>query len=102
MRALHKNDTRECIRLLTEYKGVGEGFFPTEDGLVRRYDPKEIGDGYHASVEYTFDLEDDDLIIFCNALGTQDRENYEAAKAKAKLKRRQRKPKKRDNEVFTN
>lgn len=37
-----------------------------------------LGDGWHGSVEFTADEEDGKLVVFKNALGTQDRANYEA------------------------
>lgn len=67
---------------LTEYKGTGCGYFPVEDGLFRKYEPTDIGNGWHASVEYTFDSDENGTVIFRNALGTQDRNNYEADMAK--------------------
>jgi len=67
----------ECIWELTDYRGKGEGYFPTDDGIFRRYEPTEIGDGWHGSVEYTFDEDENGTVLFRNALGTQDRANYE-------------------------
>ncbi len=63
---------------LTESRGVGSGFFPLEDGMFRKYEPTVLGDGWHASVEYTFDRDETGAVIFRNALGTQEREWYEA------------------------
>ncbi|MBQ4617673.1 MAG: sigma-70 family RNA polymerase sigma factor [Clostridia bacterium] len=71
-------ETEHCTWELTEYSGTGEGYFPVADGLFRRYEPVVLGDGYHAWVEYTFDVEDDDVIMFRNACGTRDREAHEA------------------------
>lgn len=64
---------------LTAFCGTGEGYFPTDDGLFRRYEPESLSDGWHGSVEYTFDVDESGTVLFRNALGTQDRENYEAA-----------------------
>jgi hypothetical protein len=77
MRAIFKEDSPPCVWELTEYRGNGEGFFPAADGLFRRYEPRDLRHGYHASVEYTFDEDESGIIIFRNALGTQDRVNYE-------------------------
>ncbi len=63
---------------LTNYRGVGEEYFPTDDGLFRRYEPESLGDGWHGSVEFTFDEDENGAVMFKNALGNQDRENYEA------------------------
>lgn len=82
-----KEKELDCIWELTEYKGTGEGYFPTDDGLFRRYEPTCLNDGWHASVEYTFDVDETGTVLFRNALGTQDRANYEADKAAREAKK---------------
>lgn len=67
---------------LTEYKGTGKGFFPTDDGLFRRYEADALSDGWHGSVEYTFDEDENGTVMFKNALGNQDRADYEKMKKK--------------------
>lgn len=67
---------------LTEYKGTGKGFFPTDDGLFRRYEADALSDGWHGSVEYTFDEDETGTVMFKNALGNQDRADYEKMKKK--------------------
>lgn len=62
---------------LTNYKGRGEGYFPTDDGLFRRYEPETLYDGWHGSLEYTFDEDESGTVMFKNALGTQERVDYE-------------------------
>lgn len=71
---------------LTEYRGTGEGYFPTEDGFFRRYEPETLGEGLHASVEYTCVADDEGVTIFRNALGTQDRAAFEELAANNKQK----------------
>ncbi len=66
---------------LTEYDGVGEGYFPVCDGLRRKYAPTYIGDGFHAYVEYFFIEDEDGLTIYSDQLGTQDRDKFEEFKA---------------------
>jgi len=83
MTALYKGDTLQDIWELTEYRGTGEGFFPAEDGMFRRYESKFSGNGVHASVEYTFDEENGEMVIFRNALGNQDRACWEAGPIEA-------------------
>ncbi len=61
---------------LTEYKGTGEGYFPVDDGLSRRYEPDTLGNGWHGSVEFTFDTDENGTVMFKDAVGNQDRENY--------------------------
>ena len=61
---------------LTDYTGSGCGWFPTDDGLFRRYEPDTLGDGWEASVEFTFDEDENGTVMFKNALGTQAMENY--------------------------
>ena len=67
---------------LTEYKGTGKGFFSTDDGLFRRYEADALSDGWHGSVEYTFDEDETGTVMFKNALGNQDRADYEKMKKK--------------------
>lgn len=71
---------------LTEYRGTGEGYFPVEDGLFRRYEPATLGEGFHASVEYTYVADEEGVTIFRNALGTQDRAAFEELEAKKQQK----------------
>lgn len=73
-----KDNTLDCIWELTDYRGKADGYFPVADGLFRRYEPTELGNGWHGSVEYTFDSDENGTLIFRNSYGTQDRENYEA------------------------
>ena len=77
----------ENIWQLTEYLGTGDGYFPIDDGLFRRYEPHTLGNGWHGSVEYTFDKDEGGTVMFRNALGTQDRAEYEADKAKAEAEK---------------
>ncbi len=70
-------EARDAVWLLTEYRGRGAGWFPVEDGLFRRYEAQGLGHGYHGSVEYTFVTDADGASIYKNALGTQDRAEYE-------------------------
>ena len=67
---------KNCDWVLTEYKGRGEGYFPLEDGLFRRFEPTELGGGFSASVEYTFDKNEENLVLFADHLGLQSRESY--------------------------
>ncbi len=75
----HKiDDNMTAVWQLTEYQGVGEGYFPFSDGLYRKYEPDIIGNGYRASLEYTFDSDENGTYIFRNATGVQNRRDYEA------------------------
>ena len=67
---------------LTEYRGRGEGYFPCGDGFFRRYEAQNLKNGWHGAVEYTFLEDEEGLTLFRDALGTQERANYEADKAK--------------------
>ena len=67
---------------LTEYKGTGKGFFPTDDGLFRRYEADALSDGWHGSVHNTIDEDETGTVMFKNALGNQDRADYEKMKKK--------------------
>lgn len=66
---------------LTEYDGVGDGYFPVGDGLRRKYAPTYIGDGFHASVEYFFIEDEDGITVYSDQAGTQDRDKFEKFKA---------------------
>ncbi len=79
-------DKLENIWQLTEYSGVGSGYFPTEDGLVRTYEPKFIGDGYRAALELTVSTDESGTVIFHNATGVRDRAAAEAEKAQKETK----------------
>ena len=74
----YKKTDVEGTYLLTEMRGTGEGYFPCEDGMFRRYDVLEIENGWHGAVEYTWDISDGETVIFRNGIGTQDIENYNA------------------------
>ncbi|MBQ7170856.1 MAG: sigma-70 family RNA polymerase sigma factor [Clostridia bacterium] len=63
---------------LTGYRGTGEGYFPCADGFSRRYEAQNLKGGWHGSVEYTFLEDEEGLTLFRDALGTQDRADYEA------------------------
>ncbi|PWM65341.1 MAG: hypothetical protein DBX61_10475 [Clostridiales bacterium] len=71
------NDDTVAVWLLTEYEGVGDGYFPIADGLYRKYEPADIGNGYRAALEYVFDSDENDTRIFRNATGNQNRAEYE-------------------------
>lgn len=53
----HFEGQQDGIFELTEYEGVGEGYFPHKDGLRRRYEANFEG-GYYSAVEYLY-LNDD-------------------------------------------
>lgn len=79
VRFTHKfDDGMAAVWHLTEYQGVGEGYFPISDGLYRKYEPDTIGNGYRASLEYTFDSDENGTYVFRNATGVQGRRDYEA------------------------
>ena len=80
----YKNDELLAVWELTDYKGKSDGYFPVEDGIFRRYEPRDLGNGWHGSVEYTFSKDGNDMILFRNALGNQDRANFEAENPKNK------------------
>lgn len=76
------NEGKCAVWQLTEYKGTGKGFFPVDDGLFRRYEADALSDGWHGSVEYTFDEDETGTVMFKDALGNQDRADYEKMKKK--------------------
>ena len=55
---------------LTSYKGIGNGYMPMENGLVRRYDAINLTDGFIGGVEYTYVQSDNGhIVIFKDAIG---------------------------------
>ena len=62
---------------LTDYKGTGEGYFPVNDGLFRRYEPTDIKMGYHAMAEYTFLETETGIDIVRNSRSYRDRADYD-------------------------
>ena len=78
MRFEHPYGDGKCaVWQLAAYKGTGTGYFPTDDGLFRRYQAEALSDGWHGAVEYTFDVDETGTVLFKDALGTQDRADYE-------------------------
>lgn len=71
----------ENIWWLMEYKGTGEGYFPIEDGLFRRYEPKDLGGGWTASTEYTYSQENGKTVIVANMTANQERKIFEKEEA---------------------
>lgn len=70
---------RDNVYELTKYEGTGEGYFPAENGLFRRYEPTDLQGGWHASVEHTYCENDGKIQIIYNIFGTLDRDKYEEA-----------------------
>ena len=75
------DDHTMAVYQLTEYTGVGDGYFPVADGLYRKYEPDCIGDGYRASLEYTFVSDEQGTCLLRNATGVQRRSDYEATRS---------------------
>ena len=64
---------RTAVYELTSYEGVGEGFMPLADGLVRRYDALDLTDGFVGAVEYTYVADEDgDIIVFADRTGIRE------------------------------
>ncbi len=58
---------------LTYYEGIGEGYMPMADGLVRRYDAIGLTDGFKAWTEYTYVADESgDIIIFADKAGIRE------------------------------
>ncbi|MBQ4064830.1 MAG: hypothetical protein IJD10_01880, partial [Clostridia bacterium] len=57
---------------LTAYEGVGDGYMPAEDGMMRRYEGQNFSDGYFGAAEYTYVADEDgDVLIFTDRTGVQ-------------------------------
>jgi len=64
---------RTAVYELTSYEGVGEGFMPLADGLVRRYDALNLTDGFVASAEYNYVADEDgDIVVFSDRVGIRE------------------------------
>ena len=67
------NGAKTAVYELTSYKGVGEGFMPVADGLVRRYDAIDLTDGFVGAAEYTYVADEDgDIIVFGDRIGIRE------------------------------
>lgn len=65
--------SRTAVYELTSYEGIGEGFMPIEDGLVRRYDAVGLTDGFVGAAEYTYvSDEDGDIVVFADLTGIRE------------------------------
>ncbi len=67
-------ENKATVWSLTDYKGEGEGFFPTDDGIFRAYKPENLSEEWNAKVEFTFDTDESGTVIFRNATGTSKRD----------------------------
>ncbi len=64
---------KTAVYELTSYEGVGEGFMPIADGLVRRYDALDLTDGFVGAVEYTYAADEDgDIVVFADRTGIRE------------------------------
>jgi len=65
---------KTAVYELTAYEGVGEGFMPMADGLVRRYDALNLTDGYVGAVEYTYAADEEgNILIFKDQTGIRNK-----------------------------
>lgn len=67
----YNDDMLPAVFELTAYDGSGEGFFPLEDGFMRRYDCIGLTGGYEASAVYTCARENGNFRIFADRAGTE-------------------------------
>ncbi len=72
----YEGDSPAIVWQLTEYNKKGTGFFPIDDGIFRKFEPEDLSPGWHGSIEFTFDEDENGTVMFTNTYGTQDRENY--------------------------
>ncbi len=57
---------KRTVYELTRFEGIGEGYFPMEDGFLRRYDAIDTN-GFERFAEYTCHVrEDGDLLLFAD------------------------------------
>ena len=60
---------RKATYELSEYEGVGEGFFPCEAGMRRFYRAVDLTDGYVGSADYTYAEADGRIVVFSDRCG---------------------------------
>lgn len=66
------DDLLKSVYELTEYEGMGEGYMPISDGLVRKYEAVGLTDGYAAGAEYTYAADEEGQVyIFEDNLGVR-------------------------------
>lgn len=64
---------KTAVYELTSFEGVGEGYMPMADGLVRRYDALDLTDGFVGAAEYTYVADEDgDIVIFSDRTGIRE------------------------------
>lgn len=61
---------RTAVYELTSYEGVGKGYMPMADGLIRRYDALDTTDGFVGAAEYEYVADSEgDIVIFADRTG---------------------------------
>ncbi len=73
------SDEEDVLWQLTDFRGVGEGYFPVADDLWRHYEPADLSEGWHAYMEYTYVVDEEGALILRDAKGTQDKADHEVA-----------------------
>ncbi len=64
---------KTAVYELTSYVGVGDGYMPMADGLVRRYDALNLTDGFIGAAEYTYVADEDgDIVVFADRTGIRE------------------------------
>lgn len=64
---------RTAVYELSAYEGVGQGYMPMADGLMRRYDALDLTDGFVGSALYTYVADEDgDIVIFADRTGIRE------------------------------
>ena len=67
------SDIKTAVYDLTEYEGVGEGYMPLCNGMMRRYEAQNLTDGYVGSTVYTYVADEDgDIVIFADQCGIRE------------------------------
>ena len=64
---------KPAVYELESYEGIGEGFMPMSDGLVRRYKAIDLTDGFVGEAEYVYVADDEgDIIIVSDRTGIRE------------------------------
>ena len=67
------NGAKQAVYELSAYEGVGEGYMPFADGMMRRYDAIGLTDGFVGASEYTYVADEEgEIAIFADRTGIRN------------------------------
>lgn len=76
VRCIHHTDP--AVYELTSYEGVGEGYMPLEDGIVRRYKGVDFPNGMRGEIDFACAADGHgQLTVIVDQIGQQSREEWD-------------------------